>query len=80
MNNVVSLKDWKLEHPDRVIVSILYSRTVINITSEDRRTTYKSHVQKYPHTQVQFDTILKNFLDEYPTAKIVGINMLPEKE
>ena len=79
MNNVVSLKDWKREHPDRVIVSILCEKTVINITSEDHRTTYMSSVRKYPHTQAQFDAILDEFLGEHPAAKIIGINVLPEK-
>lgn len=80
MNNVVSLKDWKQDHPDRIIVSILYGRTVVNITSEDYRTTYKSHVQKYPHTQVQFDAILEDFLEEHPQVKLVKIIEHPDEE
>jgi len=73
MNNVVSLNNWKGDHPDRVIVSLLYGRTVINITSEDYRTTFKSHIKKCAYVQTEFDSILESFREEYPTAKIVKI-------
>ena len=80
MSNVVSLKDWKQQRPDRIIVSLLYGRTVMNITSEDRRTTYVSHVNKWPHTQKEFDEILEAFLEKHPTVKLVKIIEHPEED